>query len=72
MVTSMIRKRRALNNVLISIRNYVRLAAPELEVLRILGEESKRHGTYRLTARQIDRIISATRQARHAQASKLR
>jgi hypothetical protein len=30
--------------VLLSIREYVRLAAPEPEVLRIIGEESKRFG----------------------------
>jgi prevent-host-death family protein len=47
--------------VLISIRDYVRLAAPEPEVLRIIGEESKRKGTNLLTPQKIDRIIKATR-----------
>ena len=40
------------------------LAAPEPEVLRIAGEEAKRNGTSRLTSRQIDRIIRATRAAK--------
>lgn len=47
--------------VLMSIRDYVRLAAPEPEILRIIGEESKAKGTDKLTAAQIDRIIQAAR-----------
>jgi hypothetical protein len=47
--------------VLLSIRDYVRLAAPEPEVLRIIGEESRRNGTDTLTARQIDQEIKAAR-----------
>src|SRR6478735_8711360 len=47
--------------VLLSIRDYVRLAAPEPEVLRIIGEESQRKGTDKLTSRQIDKIIKQTR-----------
>jgi prevent-host-death family protein len=47
--------------VLLSIRDYVRLAAPEPEVLRVIGEESQRKGTERLTSRQIDQVIKATR-----------
>jgi prevent-host-death family protein len=50
--------------VLLSLRDYVRLAAPEPNVLRIIGEESKRKGTDRLTSRQIDRLIKATRAAK--------
>ena len=46
------------------IRDRVKLAAPEPEVLRIAGEEAKRNGTSRLTSRQIDRIIRATRAAK--------
>jgi hypothetical protein len=44
-----------------SIRDYVKLAAPEPEVLRMIGEESKAKGTDKLTSDQIDRIIQATR-----------
>jgi prevent-host-death family protein len=47
--------------VLMSIRDYVKLAAPEPEVLRILGEESVKKGTNTRTSRQIDQIIKATR-----------
>ena len=56
-----IEKRGTPRAILLSIRDYVRLAAPEPEVLRIIGEESQRKGTDTLTARQIDRIIKATR-----------
>jgi len=56
-----IEKRGTPRAVLLSLRDYVRLAAPEPEVLRIIGEESKRKGTNRLTSRQIDRIIKAAR-----------
>ena len=44
-----IEKRGTPKAVLLSIRDYVRLASPEPEVLRLLGEESKRKGTDKLT-----------------------
>jgi prevent-host-death family protein len=47
--------------VLLSIRDYVRLAAPEPEVLRVIGQESQRKGTDRLTSRQIDEVIKTAR-----------
>jgi prevent-host-death family protein len=47
--------------VLLSIRDYVKLAAPEPDVLRIVGEESQKKGTHKLTSRQIDQVIKATR-----------
>jgi prevent-host-death family protein len=56
-----IEKRGTPRAVLLSIRDYVRLAAPEPEVLRVIGEESKAKGTDNLSPRQIDRIIRATR-----------
>src|ERR1700679_2775732 len=56
-----IEKRGAPQAVLLSIRDYVKLAAPEPEVLRVLGEESKRKGTDKLTSRQIDQEIKAAR-----------
>ena len=40
-----IEKRGTPKAVLLSIRDYVRLAAPEPEVLRIIGEESRKKGT---------------------------
>lgn len=56
-----IEKRGTPRAVLLSIRDYVRLAAPEPEVLRVIGEESKRKGTQKLTSRQIDKIIKSAR-----------
>jgi prevent-host-death family protein len=56
-----IEKRGAPRAVLLSIRDYVRLAAPEPEVLRAIGEESRRKGTDKLTSRQIDQVIKAAR-----------
>jgi|SRR5712664_1337281 len=56
-----IQKRGIPRAVLLSIREYVRLAAPEPETLRTIGEASKRQGTDALTSAQIDRIISKAR-----------
>jgi len=56
-----IEKRGTPKAVLLSIRDYVRLAAPEPEVLRLIGEESRRKGTNAMTSRQIDRVIKAAR-----------
>ena len=47
--------------VLLSIRDYVRLAAPEPDVLRVIGKESKAKGTDLLRSRQIDGMIRAAR-----------
>jgi hypothetical protein len=46
---------------LLSIRDYVRSATSEPEVLRLVGEESQRNGTDKLTSRQIDQVIKAAR-----------
>jgi prevent-host-death family protein len=59
-----IEKRGTPKAVLLSIRDYVRLAAPEPEILRIIGEESKRKGTDKLTSREIDQEIKAVRAAK--------
>ena len=56
-----IEKRGIPKAVLIGIRDYVRLAAPEPEVLKAIGEESRRKGTDKLTSRQIDQVIKAAR-----------
>ncbi len=56
-----IEKRGTPRAVLLSIRDYVRLAAPEPDVLRIIGEESKAKGRDNLSSQQIDRIIRASR-----------
>ena len=47
--------------VLLSIYDYVRLAAPEPKVLRVIGKESQRKGTDKLTSRQINEVIKAAR-----------
>ena len=59
-----IEKRGTPKAVLLSIRDYVKLAAPEPEVLRVIGEESERKGTNSLTARQIEQVIKASRTQR--------
>ena len=59
-----IEKRGSPRAVLLSIRDYVRLAVPEPEVLRIIGKESKRKGTHRLSSKQIDGIIQAARRSK--------
>jgi prevent-host-death family protein len=56
-----IQKRGTARAVLLSIRDYVRLATPEPEVLKVIGEESQRKGTDKLTSRQIDQAIKAAR-----------
>ena|ERR1035437_23639 len=56
-----IEKRGVPKAVLIGIRDYVRLAAPEPEVLKAIGEESRRKRTDKLTSRQIDQVIKSAR-----------
>ena len=56
-----IEKRGTPKAVLLSLRDYVKLAAPEPEVLKIIGEESERNETNSLTSRQIDQVIQLTR-----------
>jgi prevent-host-death family protein len=56
-----IEKRGTLRAVLLSIRDYVKLATPEPEVLRVIGKESERNRTNTLTTRQIDQIIKSSR-----------
>jgi len=59
-----IKKRGSPRAVLLSIGDYVRLAAPEPEVLRVIGKESKHNGTHRLGSKQIERIIKAARRSK--------
>jgi len=56
-----ISKRGTPRAVLLSIRDYIKLAAPEPEVLRVIGGNSKRRGTDKITMQQIDREIRAAR-----------
>jgi prevent-host-death family protein len=60
-----IEKRGRPRAVLLGIRDYVRLAAPEPEVLKVIGVESQAKETDKLTSRQVDSVIRATR-ARNA------
>ena len=59
-----IEKRGSPRAVLLSIRDYVRLAVPEPEVLRIIGQESKQKGTSRLGTKQIDQLVRAARKSK--------
>jgi prevent-host-death family protein len=56
-----IEKRGTPRAVLVSIRDYVRLAAPEPEILKALGEESEQNRTDTLTSREIGQLIRKTR-----------
>jgi hypothetical protein len=49
------------NNFFKLISNYVKQDAPEPEILKVIGAQSKRNGTDKLTSQQIDRIIRASR-----------
>ena len=50
--------------LLLSIRDYLRLAVPEPEVLRMIGKESRQEGTNKMADAQIDRIMKAARQSK--------
>lgn len=56
-----IEKRGTPRAVLLGIREYVRLAAPEPEILKAIGEESKQNRTDSLTAGEIEQAIRKTR-----------
>ena len=56
-----IEKRGAPAAVLLSIRDYVKLAAPEPEVLKAIGEAARHNRTSALSSSRIDQIIKATR-----------
>jgi prevent-host-death family protein len=47
--------------VLMSIRDYVKLAAPEPDVLKSIGDESERRGTHKLRSHRIDQVIKTSR-----------
>jgi len=59
-----IEKRGTPTAVLLNISDYVKLAAPEPDVLKIIGEEAKRNRTAALTSRQIDQVIKTARSER--------
>lgn len=47
--------------VLISIQDYIRLAAPEPEILTLIGERAKANGTDKLSSEEIDDIVKEAR-----------
>jgi len=59
-----IEKRGTPKAVLIGIREYVKLAAPEPDVLTLIGQESERAGISKLSSRKIDQIIESARSTR--------
>jgi prevent-host-death family protein len=59
-----IEKRGRPRAVLMSLRDYVRLAVPEPEVLQAIGAESRRKGTSNLSSRQINQIIKLARRSK--------
>ena len=59
-----IEKRGTPTAVLMNLRDYVKLAAPEPEVLKIIGQEAKQNKTSQMTSRQIDQVIKASRAQR--------
>jgi prevent-host-death family protein len=50
--------------VLLSIKDYVRLAVPEPEVLKLIGKESRRKRIDKLSTKQINQIIKAGRRSK--------
>lgn len=59
-----IEKRGTPRAVLLSLQDYVRLAAPEPEVLQLIGKESRRKRTDKFSTKQIDKIIKAARRSK--------
>jgi prevent-host-death family protein len=51
--------------LLLSIRDYLRLAVPEPEVLSVIGKESRQKSTNKLANAQINRIIKAARRSKN-------
>jgi prevent-host-death family protein len=59
-----IEKRGTPTAVLLSLQDYVKLAAPEPEVLKIIGDEATKSRTNALSSRRIDEIVKAARAAK--------
>lgn len=59
-----IEKRGSPKAILLGIQDYIRLAAPEPEILKSLGEASTRRGTDKLSAAQVNSVIKAARASR--------
>jgi len=61
-----IKRRRMNERELRSFAAYVKFAAPEPDILRIVGEESRHNRTNRLTLQQINGIIRRARARKRA------
>jgi prevent-host-death family protein len=59
-----IEKRGVPKAIILGIKDYIRLAAPQPEILRIIGERSKRNKTNKLSMRRIDAIIRGARKGK--------
>lgn len=59
-----VEKRGSPKAVILSIRDYIKLKAPEPEILRAIGEQSKRNKTDRMSMKQIDAIIQEVRKSK--------
>ena len=64
-----IEKRGSPKAILLGIQDYIRLAAPEPEILKRIGDASIRRGTDRITMSQIDKVIKSARTSRRRAAS---
>ena len=62
-----IEKRGRPRAILLSIRDYVRLATPEPEVLKLLGADSVSKGKDKISTKQIDAIIKTARKQKAKQ-----
>ena len=62
-----VEKRGSPKAIILSVADYIRLAAPEPEILKIVGQESKQKGTNRLSMGQIDSIIRKARKDKRRQ-----
>lgn len=47
--------------VILGIQEYIRLAAPEPAIVRVIGERSVQRGTDKLSAKEIDAVIREVR-----------
>jgi hypothetical protein len=52
--------------VVLSIGDYLKLATPEPEILRIIGEEAERNGTSKMSEAEIDAVIQEYRTEKRA------
>ena len=67
-----IQKRGSPKAVLLSLQDYVKLAAPEPDILKLIGEESQRKGTVNLSQSRIEEVIRAARRTARQRVRKAR